>query len=228
MERGSTNPAKQVVSLRRVLDDIKTHRHLITREHYVAHDGLPYDPESGERDHIDRTIKQSKGGAHFDWLPTTGPRAWSVAQMVHQRFDKLSGVTPDQRSRSDLIRKEVFDKVEALLSDSGWRDIAEFGNKFVAHAADEHSRGTLLNGQNGFSLDKLAHCHKVICRAATAIYGPILWEGSYGVIPIPQFNHFDNLEAPWLSPNDVKTLSLIWDAHVEKVEAWVEDDPLEE
>src|SRR5260370_12340183 len=44
MERASNKPARQVISLRRVLDDIKEHRALFTRENYVAHDGLPYDP----------------------------------------------------------------------------------------------------------------------------------------------------------------------------------------
>jgi hypothetical protein len=127
-----------------------------------------------------------------------------------------------------LIRDDVFDKVETILTDSGWTDIAEFGNKFVAHAADEHSRGTLLQGQNGFSLDKLERCHQGICRAAAAIYGPILWEGSPGMIPVPQFNHFQNLEAPWLLPEDVETLSGFWDAHVEKVEKWSEDGPFAE
>jgi hypothetical protein len=83
MEKASANPARQVVSLRRVLDDIKAHRHLISREHYVAHDGLPYDPEPGERAHIERIMKRGKSGAHSEWLATTGPQAWSVARMVH-------------------------------------------------------------------------------------------------------------------------------------------------
>jgi hypothetical protein len=46
------------------------------------------------------------------------------------------------------------------------------------------------------------------------------------MLPIPQFNHFDNLTDPWLLPNDVKALSDFWDAHVETVEKWSEDDPL--
>ncbi|MBT1516369.1 hypothetical protein KIP88_38615 [Bradyrhizobium sp. SRL28] len=227
MDKAASKPARQVISLRRVLDDIKAHRELITREDYVAYDGLPYNPEPGERAYMESLVKRG-GGVHTQWLPTTGPQAWSVSQMVHERFDKLSGVAHDQRSPSDVIADDVFDKIEAMLTKSGWQDIAEFGNKFIAHAADEHSRSTLLDGQNGFSLDKLARCHEGICRAAAAIYGPILWEGSSGLLPIPQFNHFDNLEAAWLLPQDIETLSAFWDAHVENVESWIEGDPFEE
>jgi hypothetical protein len=228
MEKAASKPARQVVSLRRVLDDIRAHRQLITRENNVAYDGLPYDPEPGERAYIESLVKQGGSGVHKRWLPTTGTDAWSVSQMIHERFDKLSGVARDQRSRDDIVREDVFDRIEAMLTDSGWLDIAEFGNKFIAHAADEHSRGSLLEGQNGFSLDRLARCHEGICRAAASIYGSILWEGSSGLFPIPQFNHFDNLEAVWLSPHDIETLSAFWDAHVEKVELWAEADPLSE
>lgn len=219
MERASRKAAKQVVSLRRVLDDIKKHRDDITREHYVAYDGLPYDLEPGEHAHSERAL-------YFDCIVTTGPQAWDSARRAHESFDRLSGVAPDQRKRGDLIREEVFAKIDAMLNDSGYSDIVEFGNKFIAHAADEHSRGLLLDGQNGFSLDKLGWCHKGICRAAAAIYVSILWAGSHNFFPNPQFNIFENLDAPWLSAEDVKTLSGIWYAHVENVEAWAEGDPL--
>jgi len=52
--------------------------------------------------------------------------------MVHERFDKLAGVARDQRSRSDMITDDVFDRVKAMLTESGWQDVAEFGNKFIA------------------------------------------------------------------------------------------------
>jgi hypothetical protein len=78
----------------------------------------------------------------------------------------------------------------------------------------------LTGGQSGLSLDKVARCHEGICRAASAIFGSVLYEGSRGMMPIAQFNHFDNLDDPWLSPGDVMTLSGTWNAHVEKVEAW--------
>ncbi|MCV9937427.1 hypothetical protein OIU35_13810 [Boseaceae bacterium BT-24-1] len=69
------------------------------------------------------------------------------------------------------------------------------GNKFIAHAADEHSR---MDVATGFSLNALEKCHKAICRVAATIYGPILYESAMGMFPVPQFDHFENLEEVWL------------------------------
>lgn len=227
MDKAALKPERQVVSLRRILDDIKAHRELITRENYVSYDGLPYDPEPGERAFM-KSLADKGDGVSVQWLPISGPQAWSFSHSTHEQFDRLSGVAPDKRSWNDLIANEVFDKIEAMLSESGWQDIAEFGNKFIAHAADAHSRSTLLDGQSGFSLDKLARCHQGICRAAAAIYGPLLWEGGTGLLPVPQFDQFDGLEAGWLMPEDIKGLSEFWGAHVRNVESWTEGDLLKD
>jgi hypothetical protein len=226
MEKASNKPARQVISLRRVLDDIRSHRALFTRENYVAHDGLPYDPVLPKEAHFNRIISRGSG-VHTEWLETTGPRAWSTSELANAKFDQLSAVGSEARSRGDLIQDRVFDDIETMLTESGWENIVEFGNKFIAHAADAFSRSSLIDGQNGFSLGTLAKCHRGICRAAAAIQGAILWEGAHGMMPIPQFNHFDNLTDPWLSQKDVEALSDFWDAHVETVEKWSEDDPFD-
>ena len=188
MEKASTNPAKQVVSLRRVIDDIVSNRELITREIYVSHDGLPYDPEPGRQAYYQAALKRGSG-VQVDWLPTS----------------------------DDLIRPDVFERIEQELTDSGWADIAVMGNKFIAHAADEHSR---MDVATGFSLNALEKCHRAICRVAATIYGPILYESAMGMFPVPQFDHFENLEEIWLKPDDVTELAKFWDAHTEKVDAW--------
>jgi hypothetical protein len=228
MEKAANDPARQVVSLRRVLDDVRRHRHLITRENYIAHDGLPYDPEPGRQAYYKKAISESRAGVHMEWLSTAGPDAWATAEMMHERFDRLCDVERSDRSRTDLVSEAVFDRIETILREAGCNDIVKYGNKFVAHAADEHSRATLLDGRFGISLDSIARCHEGICRAAIALYGPILYEGSGGLFPIPQFDHFENLEAPFLSPDHVDELSAFWQANVERIESWTEGDPISE
>ncbi|CAH1651134.1 hypothetical protein BOSEA31B_10600 [Hyphomicrobiales bacterium] len=119
----------------------------------------------------------------------------------------------------------ILDAIDAELEACGWSDIAEFGNKFVAHAADEFSRSTLLDGQNGLTLDGLQKCHRAICQSVATLFGPVLWEGSHGLFPIPQFNHFENLDAAWLRSGDVEELHSFWDKHVAEVDDW-SNDPL--
>ncbi len=47
-ERSLEDPSKGVISLRRLVDDIRENRCLITREVYVGVDGLPYDSSAAK------------------------------------------------------------------------------------------------------------------------------------------------------------------------------------
>lgn len=224
MDPPERKPERQVISLRRVLDDIQAHRDLLTRELYVAHDGLPYDPEPA-RKRFYEAIAATGNGVWVGSLPTTGPEAFDSSEMMHEKFDALSGVAPADRQRTDAIRSEVFERLEQALEQSGWLEIKNFGNKFVAHAADEHSRSS-ITGPRGLSLERLSHCHKVICQVTAAIYGPILWEGGYGLIPIPQFDQFEQLDSPWVVASDLDKLHAFWQTHVDAVEQWTSEDVL--
>lgn len=219
LEPAWRKPEKQVISLRRVIDEIAASRHLLTRENYVAHDGLVFDPAPVRAAYEARILARGSG-VFFDRLPTTGRHAWGSSERAHESFDKLSGVGGDQRSRGDLIAPAVFERIESELLESGCSNIAEIANKFIAHAADELSRSTLSEDQKEFTLAKIERCHRAICRTTGALFGPILWQGSHGLFPIPQFNYFENLGAIWLRDADVSSLHGFWDAHVAKVEGW--------
>ena len=43
MEREAKDPKKQVISLQRLIDDVRRNQELLTREVFVCYDGLPYD-----------------------------------------------------------------------------------------------------------------------------------------------------------------------------------------
>lgn len=219
MERAAAKPEKQVISLRRVIDEISENRKLITRENYVCYDGLPYDPEPG-RAALEAYALASERKPRLTGLPTKGPYAWHMATMCHEEFDKLSGISADKRSRGDLIMPAVFEQIEKELSESGWRGISDIANKFIAHAADEYSRSKSIDDEIGFSLDMIERCHRAICRAFAQLYGPILWQGSHGLFPIPQFNYFENLEVVWLRGEDVTALEKFWRQRTEQVKAW--------
>ncbi len=76
--------------------------HLITRENYVAYDGLPYDPETAQFKWMkDRMAKGES--VNSGWLEGSGSGAWHASERVHKNFDKLSKVHPSQRQRTDLI-----------------------------------------------------------------------------------------------------------------------------
>jgi hypothetical protein len=49
------------------------------------------------------------------WLETTGPAAFGVSQLTHERFDRLLGITdPTQRKRDDRLPMALFRRGRAL------------------------------------------------------------------------------------------------------------------
>lgn len=87
---------KGVISLRRLIDDIRNNRDLITREVYVSFDGTAYAPERPELE-----------------IPGLQPAEspiskWNLSRVRQERFDKLSKVFPENRARDDKIHKSVF------------------------------------------------------------------------------------------------------------------------
>ncbi len=216
-ERQPRDPAKSVISLRRLVDDIRASRELMTREVYVAYDGLPYDPASVLDAEIEKKLAAGTI-APFEWLETSGPSAWRMSEMVHKNFDKFSRcLVPESRSRTDLIAPDWFDWLDSRLN--ACEDIRKFANKFVAHAAEPSSRTGLADTQTGVTLDRLGLCHKAIYQVA-ALVGSLLWEGSFRAVPIPQYAHLENLEKGWVKRDDLNVAHEFWHQNLEAIERW--------
>lgn len=216
-DRQPRDPRKGVISLRRLIADIRDHRDCITRELYVSYDGLPYDPDIPQAAWIE---KRAAAGtlSGMSRLPTTGPTAWATSQMVHDNFDKLAKHGPDTRCRSDLIAPEWFDWLDSCLDVCN--DIRKYTDKFVAHAAEPSSRKGLTEPQSGVTLDRLRLCQQAIYRVAAFLYGPLLWEGSYGAVPTPQYDHLESLEKGWIASEASEGVHERWKRNLEAVEKW--------
>jgi hypothetical protein len=181
---------KDIISLPRLLTDIEANWRLITRENYVSHDSVPYDPQAS----VESVIR-------------------------HEAFDKLSRIRPDDRGPRDKICPVIFACLNRRLERSGASRVIQLGNKFIAHAADYQSRQQLNNAQQSISFAKLDACHRAICRTAHAISTQLLWDGGHGLMPIPQYDVLEHLDQPWLSQADVQTLQAFWDHHCDNVKA---------
>ena len=110
-DRSNSDPKKAVISLPRLLDNIRDHRHLLTRENFVSYDGLPYDYAAAHQTHIDSLTPEELGKVR--WVSTEGPDAWGTSERMHNAFDKLSGIAADKGTRTDLIHENVFKTVES-------------------------------------------------------------------------------------------------------------------
>jgi hypothetical protein len=188
---------KDVISLRRLLDDIEAHAHLITRENYVCHDGLPFDHET-----------------------PTWPDPMEFSPMAHAKFDEVAGTKGSPRTRFDRFGPEVFAGIRALLAAPEIEHVITLRHKFVAHAADANSRAKKGVERHGLTLNQLEAAQKALVQAAQRIELDLLWGSSRGVVPIPHDDQLAHLDAPVVPAARIKELHRWWHEHSKSREAW--------
>ncbi len=221
-DRSNTDPKKGVISLPRLLDDIRNHRHLLTRENFVSYDGLPYDYAAVEQAYIDSLTPEERGKPR--WVSTKGPDGWAPSQRIHSAFDEISGIAADKRTRTDLIHEDVFKTVESWFDAPILKKLRTHRNKFISHAADKLSRRVDSLDRFGLSLDEIAEAQRIVIRIATTIGSHILYDAALGgVVPIPQFNVFENLEMPVIPAANMEEIGDWWRRHESERENWLQE-----
>jgi hypothetical protein len=179
-----TDRGKDVVSIRRLLDDVRANCHLLTRENYVAYDGLPYEPRIGGSGLLSPESDEAKN-----------VRSWAR----HQKFDQLSGVSPERRSRSDCVRCQFFKTIESYLDEVDEDGLRKLRNKFIAHAANPSSRGSQrYAGPSAEILEKVAKAHRLILRAFVTT-SDLLRSEKVSLIVNPPPGFLNSLDKPYSS-----------------------------
>jgi hypothetical protein len=123
------NRGDDVISLRKLIKDIRSNFDLFTRENYVCFDGLPYDCEAVQQKDMPNRV-----GKGFFWGATEGPEAYGTSQIGHEQFDKLAGVDPAGRSRADRLPPSLLNTIEKWVEDSGADELAKWSHVYLAHA----------------------------------------------------------------------------------------------
>jgi hypothetical protein len=209
---------KDVISLRRLLDDIEAHAHLITREVFVCHDALPFDPVAAERAYWEREGWPKSG--EMIGLPTEGPDAFDIARMAHEAFDKIAAPCARSRGRGDRIDPTVFARLRSAFATDEVAAIVQLRHKFVAHAADTPSRDKAGIERFGVTLNQLEAAQRALIQATQRIEIDLLWGSSRGVVPVPQYDQFANLDLPVVPGDRLQELGKWWHAHCDTREAW--------
>ena len=207
---------RNVVSLRRVFEDVQEHRHLITRENFVCYDGCVYDPHT-----VPPPSEREASHAGAGWLAIGGSYDWSTPTRLHQHFDALSGIEPKQRSRDDVIADPAFAEIEAMLSASVIENLRTLRNKVIAHAADPASRAHL--DSFGFTLNEAEEALKLLCRAQRRVQVGLLWNSSNTVMPVPQFDVMEYMDQPFLREDQIEPLASFWEGLTQAREAWSDE-----
>lgn len=217
IEKPKSDPDWAIISLRSLLKDLKANLHIITRENYVCYDGLPYNYEV-VRNRLDSIVFEKEVNKNGGTIPTRGPNAWFMSELVHKNFDKLSGVKSHQRKRTDIINIDLFNVLESQISKC--EDIKKYVDKYIAHAAAPETRASLNENQKKITLDQLEKYHKIIYKVANFISASLLWDSDLGGLPTPLFDHLKNLEKAWTTPGSLKMARQVWNQYSKDVSSW--------
>ena len=173
------NANKDVISLPRLLKDIHRNLKLFTRENVVGFDGLPYDYAAVQQ----RVMLQhlGKAAAHFG-LHGLRPDACFPAQMAHQKFDRLIGVRPEDRSRSDRLPKRIINELVRWLDKSGADEIVKWSHTLLAHAAGPNSPNRSAIAAAAPTADKITLCIRAFVQVAEAVTNTILGHSGRGML----------------------------------------------
>lgn len=209
----SNNPKKQVVSLRRLMNDLRNHRQLFTREVYVSYDGLCFDPNEAE----DAYWKSNPaGGVRSEKLG--GPLDHTTSDRMQLHFDAMTDGVPGTLDRADRIREDVFDDLDARLNSAPIDKVRVLANKRIAHAPDASS--IPKSGLPEVTFKDLWVCQQVICEVAGFISTFIVQESTHGIVPIPQLDMFDRWDKPFIPAGSEDELRNIWVKSAEERDLW--------
>jgi hypothetical protein len=180
-----------VISLGRLVKDLKQNFDLFTRENYVCFDGLPFDFEAVQH----KEMMEHAGKGCF-WGATSGPAAHGTSRMAHEQFDMLAGIDPMKRSRDDRLPVSLLTTLDKWLADSGADDLVKWSHKYLAHAGDPESRTKI--GDLKVTTNKMTDAIKALARVTEAISAWLLFSGgrSGSLMPVAQFNPFEKLDKP--------------------------------
>jgi hypothetical protein len=199
------NGNSDIISLRRLVKDLRRHLHLFTRENYVCFDGLPYDYEAVQ--HQEMLAQAGKG---MFWGQTSGPRAHGPSRMAHEQFDRLAGIDPANRSREDRLPLALLTTIERWLDESGADELAQWSHVYLAHAGGPEERkrkaDLVVTG------NKITGAIKALARVTEAISAWLLWAGgrSHSLMPVAQFNPFERLDRPIMATGGAGEAQKLW------------------
>src|SRR3546814_17810416 len=124
---------------------------------------------------------EQNSGVVVSGLPTSGPEAYVTSTLVHRNFDRLIGANGAQWSRDDKLDPAIFDKIKSKLG--ACHGIKKVASKFIAHADDAGSRGTVSEKERRVTLDRIQVCPRLICHVAAYINGPLHYIGGSNFLP---------------------------------------------
>jgi hypothetical protein len=181
-----------VISLGRLLRELRGNVNLFTRENFVSGDGGPYDSSSGPVAVPPAALPSggSPGTAFVSMNSLTGNGL--LAEAAHCRFDRLSQISSAERQRTDRLHVDLIDRLATHVENNGAREIVDWSHKFLAHAGD----ASAANWRHPHvTFDTIASAQRSIVQVVQLLSSHVLQGAHMGtLVPVAQYNKFDRLD----------------------------------
>ena len=207
---------KDVSSIKRILKELNKHRRLITRENFVSYDGTPYAFDISSLSPDD----QSSVGLQIWGLQAPGFSDQLRSYHRHERFDMLSNVSMQNRTRNDLIDQRIVDRIGLWLESREAIHLKEMSDSRFAHASDgSHSRfrGDLSN----IALFEVENAHRGFVMSTRALFDVVLNSENYSeVVPHIPLGSFGKV---WTGEQMIESSARMqehWDELVKQRNSW--------
>jgi len=199
------NGNSDIVSLRRLVKDLRRNFNLFARENYVCFDGLPHNYKAMQY----QEMLAHAGKGPF-WGQRSGPGAHAPSRMAHEQFDRLAGIDPAQRTREDRLPLSLLTTIERWLDDSGADELAQWSHAYLAHAGGPEARKRIADLV--VTGNKITNAIKALVRVTEAISAWMLFAGgrSHSLMPVAQFNLFERLDRPIMDAGDTDDAYKVW------------------
>jgi hypothetical protein len=207
-----------VISIRRLVKDIRRNFALFTRENFVCFDGLPYDYDAVQR----KEMMQRVGMGPF-WGQTSGPGAHGTSRMAHEQFDRLAGIRPEDRRREDRLPLSLLTTIEGWLDGCGADGLAQWSHAYLAHAGGPESRKRITDLM--VTANKITDAIRALTRVTEAISAWLLFAGgrSSSLMPVAQFNPLEKLDRPIMKAGQDRAAHRLWDELGEERDRYLDD-----
>lgn len=170
----------------------------------MCYDGLPFDPQDAYARHLQSSPIEPN---RVSWHPTSGPEAWGIARLLQHAFDALAGF-PAKRKRLDTVRPEILKKLKTRLTHESIEAVCDLADRSIAHAERISPEDTPVPLVTFNTIDRTL---KSIVQVASFISTHFFSDTAFGsVIPVPQFNVLEHLDALWVESAQLPALHQHW------------------
>lgn len=204
-----------VCSLVALIKDIKSHSDELTRSRYLKLRNIPYDigiMRKKQSNYLRTKINKKQRAI---WIPNEYSPERSIE--VHDLFDKLSEVSPNNRRPEDLVAISVWDRLERKVHVCN--DLNGYVDKFIAHASSTESRAVNNYKEPKVTIKHLWRIHKLLSEVvdflALFISGSMLM-----FLPLEPPDFFQYWDNPLIDTNSLGKLNIAYQKYRRETETW--------